>query len=120
MSDKPIKIYYGYSHGDKTTADDVTVRFIEDIDGTSQDLPLCLDVYSHSPTGFSWGYNGSGPAQLALAIMVTMIGKQDALKVYQVFKDSFVSRWRPGAAWSISSVEIEEWLNDVSAVYLNG
>jgi len=23
-------------------------------------------VYNHSPTGFSWGYEGSGPAQLAL------------------------------------------------------
>ena len=27
-----------------------------------------LDLYNHSPTGFEWGYCGSGPAQLALAI----------------------------------------------------
>jgi len=26
-----------------------------------------LDLYNHSPTGFEWGYGGSGPAQLALA-----------------------------------------------------
>ena len=28
-----------------------------------------LDLANHSPTGFSWGYGGSGPAQLALAIL---------------------------------------------------
>jgi Family of unknown function (DUF6166) len=26
-----------------------------------------LDLWNHSPTGFEWGYGGSGPAQLALA-----------------------------------------------------
>ena len=29
-----------------------------------QPLPLRLDLFNHSPTGFSWGYGGSGPAQL--------------------------------------------------------
>lgn len=28
-----------------------------------------LDLFNHSPTGFEWGYGGSGPAQLALAIL---------------------------------------------------
>ena len=28
-----------------------------------------LDLWNHSPTGFEWGYCGSGPAQLALAIL---------------------------------------------------
>ena len=28
-----------------------------------------LDLWNHSPTGFEWGYGGSGPAQLALAIL---------------------------------------------------
>lgn len=37
------------------------------VDGRA--LPLRLGVRNHSPTGFSWGYNGSGPAQLALAIL---------------------------------------------------
>lgn len=27
------------------------------------------DLFNHSPTGFEWGYGGSGPAQLALAIL---------------------------------------------------
>ncbi len=29
-----------------------------------------LKFRNHSPTGFSWGYGGSGPAQLALALTI--------------------------------------------------
>lgn len=32
-------------------------------------LPLRLDLANHSPTGFEYGFGGSGPAQLALAIL---------------------------------------------------
>jgi hypothetical protein len=38
---------------------------------------------NHSPDGFNWGYGGSGPAQLALAIMLAVTGKPDG---YQDFK----------------------------------
>jgi len=31
--------------------------------------------YNHSPDGFNHGYNGSGPSQLALAIMLKLTGK---------------------------------------------
>lgn len=27
-------------------------------------------IINHSPDGFNWGYGGSGPAQLALAILI--------------------------------------------------
>ena len=39
--------------------------------------------HNHSPDGFNWGYEGSGPAQLALAIMLKLTGKADG---YQDFK----------------------------------
>lgn len=32
-------------------------------------LPLYLDYCNKSPSGFSWGYSGSGPHQLAFAIL---------------------------------------------------
>jgi len=38
---------------------------------------------NHSPDGFSWGYGGSGPAQLALAVMLEING---AAFGYQEFK----------------------------------
>ena len=32
-----------------------------------------LDLWNHSPTGFEWGYSGSGPAQLALATQIFVV-----------------------------------------------
>lgn len=38
--------------------------------GKPLSLERSLKVFNHSPSGFSWGYGGSGPAQLALAILL--------------------------------------------------
>jgi len=38
---------------------------------------------NHSPDGFAWGYGGSGPAQLALAVMLQIKGEAFG---YQEFK----------------------------------
>jgi hypothetical protein len=40
-------------------------------DGSGWALNPRLDLANKSPTGFEWAYNGSGPAQTALAIMVS-------------------------------------------------
>lgn len=42
---------------------------VVDTDGTAKPLPPRNDLFNHSPNGFEWGYGGSGPAQLALAIL---------------------------------------------------
>ena len=66
-------------------------------------------IYNHSPTGFSWGYAGSGPAQLALAILLDYTDDVDkAIMFYQRFKQQVVAGW--GDSWSISCVEIDGWL----------
>ena len=47
-------------------------------------LPDDSQAYrNHSPDGFAWGYGGSGPAQLALAIMLEVKGEAFG---YQDFK----------------------------------
>jgi hypothetical protein len=45
--------------------------------------------HNHSPDGFNWGYGGSGPAQLALAIMLKLTGKADG---YQYFKLAVIAK----------------------------
>jgi len=50
-------------------------------------------IRNHSPDGFNWGYGGSGPAQLALAIMLEVYEKATALRKYQEFKWSEVAHW---------------------------
>jgi len=48
-------------------------------------------VFNHSPDGFSWGYDGSGPAKLALAVMLEFVDKSIALKLYQKFKEEIIA-----------------------------
>lgn len=46
-------------------------------------------VHNHSPDGFNWGYGGSGPAQLALAICLELWGKRTEFD-YQYFKWKYI------------------------------
>jgi len=51
-------------------------------------------IDDHSPDGFAWGYGGSGPAQLALAVCVELYGAALGYRVYQDFKFRFVAAWK--------------------------
>lgn len=56
-------------------------------------LPLRLSVRGHSPTGFNWGYGGSGPAQLSLALLCHVTRNPElACQLYQRFKRAVVAR----------------------------
>jgi hypothetical protein len=48
-------------------------------------------IYNHSPDGFNWGYGGSGPAQLALAIMMKYVDARTAQQYYHQFKFGFIA-----------------------------
>lgn len=50
-----------------------------------------LKYRNHSPTGFQWSYGGSGPAQLALALCIEIMGVDKALSVYQDFKWKYIA-----------------------------
>jgi len=52
-----------------------------------------LELADHSPSGFEWGYGGSGPAQLALALLLDYTDDEAfALDHYQEFKTEVVSQ----------------------------
>ena len=73
-------------------------------------LSLHLELRNHSPTGFAWGYGGSGPAQLALALLVDATSDQTlALRHYQDFKFHFVATWAD--SWSTTAGEIRAFLS---------
>jgi hypothetical protein len=61
------------------------------IDGDFLSPSTSLKVASHSPSGFAWGYGGSGPAQLALAILLKYLPVKDALELYQGFKSAAIA-----------------------------
>jgi hypothetical protein len=67
-----------------------------------------LDLRNHSPSGLEWGYAGSGPAQLALAILVDHFGDAPkALSLYQDFKFAVVARL-PQEGWTLTSDQIQQ------------
>jgi hypothetical protein len=70
------------------------------------------DLHLHSPNGFEWGYGGSGPAQLALAILGDHLGDEEALNLYQRFKWAVIAElpWRD---WTLTSNEVEEALDRI-------
>ena len=63
------------------------------IDGRPLDPARSQAVRNHSPDGFSWGYGGSGPSQLALAIMLELVDQHVAEGLYQQFKFDHVANW---------------------------
>lgn len=70
-------------------------------------------LFNHSPSGFEWGYAGSGPSQLALAILLDFCGDPEiALRHYQKFKAQFIVALPREALriWEIDGVEIESFL----------
>ena len=71
-------------------------------------LPPRLDLRSHSPAGFEFGYAGSGPAQLALAILADALGPDRAVELYQSFKRAFVAP-ADGDELRITREQVEEW-----------
>ena len=71
-------------------------------------LPLRLDLAEHSPDGFEWGYGGSGPAQLALALLADALGDDaPALALCQAFKWEVVAVL-PETHWQLSDRDIAE------------
>ena len=78
------------------------------VDGET--LPSRIDVRDHSPDGFGWGYGGSGPAQLALAVLTYHLGdEEEALEHYQAFKWEVVADL-PLEEWELTTEEINDWL----------
>lgn len=79
--------------------------------GKSYHLPLRLDLRNHSPTGFEWGYGGSGPAQLALALCADAVGDERALDVYQYFKFRVVATLSD--AWEMDDHTILKMVREI-------
>jgi len=72
-----------------------------------QPLQLRLDLFNHSPTGFAWGYGGSGPAQLAPALLADALGDDDlAVRLHQDFKFKVVACWPEGERWWVTADQI--------------
>lgn len=101
--------------GTRNARGDVRIRVV-DIDGRTRDLEPRTDLFNHSPTGFEFGYAGSGPAQLALAILADVLhDDRKAVEWHQRFKFDRISPLPRDEPWSMSEGEVREWLAGVEA-----
>ena len=102
-----MKQYVGTieSNGDRTVT----------VDG--QSLKPHLDVMNHSPTGFAWGYGGSGPSQLALALCIDALGGDvdRAFNVYQWFKWRIIAHLDEARGWELTQSFILETIAALEA-----
>jgi hypothetical protein len=114
--------------GTTNTVSDVVV---ERIDGKTR--TALRHIVVHSPTGFNWSYQGSGPSDLALSLLVDALGEtlqgtqQDrsvvhyartrwqeesrAWHLHHDFKRAYVAHW--GDRWRITQTEILSWVEQV-------
>ena len=94
---------------------------VEVIEGNDErDLNPRFDLANHSPTGFEWGYGGSGPAQLALALCADALGsgaEERALRFYQDIKFSIIANlardgWEFSAEYLVAAIQhADDFLN---------
>lgn len=102
--------------GGKKTVNKVVIKDADSggvrvwLDGREIAPDRSLKVQNHSPDGFNVGYGGSGPAQLALALLLEVADEETARKYYQKYK------WEQVAYWSSNTdyvTDIEGWLRAV-------
>ena len=80
------------------------------VEGELLRLGPSLRLRNHSPSGFSWGYHGSGPAQLALALLLHAgMTTDDALECYQEYKTHVIAQLSVGTDFELPYAEVKGW-----------
>ena len=67
-------------------------------------------VWNHSPDGFSAGYSGSGPAQLALAILLEFTDQVTVIRLYQEFKSDVIAGLKGN--FELPTEVVERWIKE--------
>lgn len=101
MSDRGV-IYVGKRDG---AGNPQVLKKVDDL--ASLALPPRFDLARHAD-GLNWAYSGSGPRQLAVALLADVLGDEFALELSQRFKQDVVARL-PHEGFSISAEAVEEW-----------
>lgn len=104
-----MKTYHGYrQHHVGHDGEAVSLGCVVEVhdEERSYPLPPRNDIRDHSPTGFEWGFAGSGPAQLALALVADACGRRLAISsIYQKVKFRLVAHL-PHDGWTLSEQQV--------------
>ncbi len=105
---RPSKSYVGR----RSKSEQYIVKVVDG--STVRALPLCRNLMAHSH-GFAWGYGGSGPAQLALAILADFLqDPEKAVRYHQKFK-FMVIEGLPSEGWELPESVVREAIKGLEA-----
>ncbi len=65
---------------------------------------------NHSPTGFSWGYSGSGPTDLAASMLADRLGYPPATAIAVQFRDKVIAGLDQDD-FVLNFSEVDEWID---------
>lgn len=65
----------------------------------------------HSPTGFEWGYGGSGPSDLALNILGLFVPAPEAWRLHHDYKRDVICRI-PYEGGTLTAESVRQWIRD--------
>lgn len=99
-------VYHGRRDPTSPVGEECTVT----VDG--EPLDCRYDLLSASPAGFEWNYRGSGPAQLAIALLSHAFGDEFACEHYQQFKSEIVANL-PEDRWTLRASDLDAWRREV-------
>ena len=106
-----MKTYKGYSdQGDATGPTSVLVY------EEGHETYRLRHLIVHSPTGMSHGYHGSGPADLALAILADYLGETAAIPAHERYDHALAGVIHETGAWLLH----QEFKRDVVALLPQG
>jgi hypothetical protein len=108
--DDPEVAYAGVRSGPRNAA-----QVIDASSGDDLTVDRSREHVTHS-RGFEWGYGGSGPAQLAFAILLDYYDDPDiALEYYQRFCTNVISQLETddGKIWTLTEDEIETAVQEI-------
>jgi hypothetical protein len=81
------------------------------IDGELLSPARSQAIRNHSPNGFAWGYGGSGPSQLALAILLEFADEEFAKEHYQQFKFDVIEPIEDMREFQLNEQDVIAWIN---------
>lgn len=82
----------------------------------SRVLPPRNDLWNHSPDGLECGYNGSGCAQLALAILADHLGNDErAVNLHQKYKARVIAALPRDSGWELSRAMVQDAVDMIEA-----
>lgn len=93
--------------------------YAEDEHGRRRRLRHRTSVHSHSPTGFEWGYGGSGPAELARALVKDATGADPEPRLYHAFKWQFVAVFNHDG-WTLDAAVVRAFVQSAKAAEIAG